>query len=147
MGSMVKFYMSGDSHVIPKLVKRSLDYYDEDLDVDPDDPEFEVVNCEQVSVEDYFTSSFAGGIFHWGADDEDEYSWAEAPEHLHDEIIENFEDDLVGGLVLLQVDLPHEHDDDSTTFSMLIDDGMLGYVEVRHIWHGPGTRDITENEV
>lgn len=128
---MVIYHLSGDNYVIPELVKRSAKKYN-NLDIDYENPSYEVINIESMSALEFVRSGRDDGrVYH--PEDEPPIDWAELDEDMQEAAAEQFEEDLNGRVVVLEVKL---HNDDGETvgaMEMVVDDGPLGYVEVMEI--------------
>lgn len=129
-----RFYKRGDSeYVIPELVKGALHFLEEDLDLDYDDPEYTCTKKKHITFENFFTCTLAE-VYMWYDDDRDrkEYTWAEVPEELREQAIEEVKESFDGRLFALEVRVPAAHAETryETTFTILVEDYGLGEVRI-----------------
>lgn len=129
---MVIYHLSGDEYVIPELVKRSAKKYN-NLDIDHENPSYEVTNIESLSALEFVRSPWGQGRVYWPDDGEGEIEWSALPEDRHEEAAEQFEEDLNGKIVVLEVKLFNDDGESAGGLEMVVDDGPLGYVEVLEI--------------
>lgn len=131
---MVIYHLSGDEYVISELVKRSAKKYN-NLDIDHENPSYEVANIDSMSALEFVRSPWGQnqGWVYWSDDGEGEIEWSELPEDMYEEAAEQFEKNLNGRIVVLEVNLFNDDGEGAGALEMLVDDGPLGYVEVLEI--------------